>query len=57
MDIRMFGPGYEEMYREAKKQKYNKFISSAGVFLEASLRIDGRVTDQGRYPLRDARCA
>ena len=41
MDIRMFGPGYEEMYREAQ-QKYNiHFIR--GRISEASPMIDGRV--------------
>ena len=41
MDIRMFGPGYEEMYREAQ-QKYNiHFIR--GRISEASPTIDGRV--------------
>ena len=41
MDMRMFGPGYEEMYREAQ-QKYNiHFIR--GRISEASPMIDGRV--------------
>ena len=41
MDIRMFGPGYEEMYREAQ-QKYNiHFIR--GRMSEASPMFDGRV--------------
>ncbi|WP_418981870.1 NAD(P)-binding protein [Alistipes sp.] len=41
MDIRMFGPGYEEMYREAQ-QKYNiHFVR--GRISEASPTIDGRV--------------
>ncbi len=41
MDIRMFGPGYEEMYREAQ-QKYNiHFVR--GRIAEASPMIDGRV--------------
>lgn len=41
MDIRMFGPGYEEMYREAQ-QKYNiHFVR--GRISEASPMIDGRV--------------
>ena len=41
MDIRMFGPGYEEMYREAQ-QKYNiHFIR--GRISAASPTLDGRV--------------
>ena len=41
MDIRMFGPGYEEMYREAQV-KYNiHFVR--GRISEASPTIDGRV--------------
>lgn len=41
MDIRMFGPGYEEMYREAQ-QSYNiHFVR--GRISEASPTIDGRV--------------
>lgn len=41
MDIRMFGPGYEELYREAQL-KYNiNFIR--GRISEASQTIDGRV--------------
>lgn len=41
MDIRMFGPGYEEMYREAQ-QKYNiHFVR--GRISEASPMIDGRI--------------
>ncbi len=41
MDIRMFGPGYEEMYREAQ-QKYNiHFIR--GRISEASPTFDGRL--------------
>lgn len=41
MDIRMFGPGYEEMYREAQ-QKYNiHFVR--GRISEASPMMDGRV--------------
>ncbi len=41
MDIRMFGPGYEEMYREAQL-KYNiHFIR--GRISEASQTIDGRI--------------
>lgn len=41
MDIRMFGPGYEEMYREAQ-QKYNIHFLR-GRISEASPMIDGRV--------------
>lgn len=41
MDIRMFGPGYEEMYREAQ-EKYNiQFIR--GKISEASQTIDGKI--------------
>ncbi|MEG1611779.1 MAG: FAD-dependent oxidoreductase [Alistipes sp.] len=41
MDMRMFGPGYEEMYREAQ-QKYNiHFVR--GRVSEAAPTIDGRV--------------
>lgn len=41
MDIRMFGPGYEEMYREAQ-QKYNiHFVR--GRISEASPTIQGRI--------------
>lgn len=41
MDIRMFGPGYEEMYREAQ-QKYNiHFVR--GRVSEAAPTIDGRL--------------
>ena len=41
MDIRMFGPGYEEMYREAH-QNYNiHFVR--GRFSEASPTYDGRL--------------
>lgn len=41
MDIRMFGPGYEEMYREAQ-QRYNiHFVR--GRISEAAPMIDGRV--------------
>lgn len=41
MDIRMFGPGYEEMYREAQ-QNYNiHFVR--GRISEASPTIDGRI--------------
>lgn len=41
MDIRMFGPGYEEMYREAQ-QKYNVHFVR-GRISEAAPTIDGRV--------------
>ena len=41
MDIRMFGPGYEELYREAQ-QRYNiHFVR--GRISEASPMMDGRV--------------
>lgn len=41
MDMRMFGPGYEEMYREAQ-QRYNiHFVR--GRISEAAPTIDGRV--------------
>ena len=41
MDIRMFGPGYEELYREAQ-QSYNiHFVR--GRISEASTMMDGRV--------------
>ena len=55
MDIRMFGPGYEEMYREAQ-QKYNiHFVR--GRISEAAPTIDGRVQIKAedtltRRPLR-----
>ena len=41
MDIRMFGPGYEEMYREAQ-QRYNIHFLR-GRISEASPTLDGRV--------------
>ena len=41
LDIRMFGPGYEEMYREAQ-QRYNIHFLR-GRISEASPTIDGRV--------------
>ncbi len=41
MDIRMFGPGYEEMYREAQQQYNIHFVR--GRISEASPTIDGRV--------------
>lgn len=41
MDIRMFGPGYEELYREAQLKHNVNFIR--GRISEASQTIDGRV--------------
>ena len=41
MDIRMFGPGYEEMYREAQQRCNIHFVR--GRISEASPTIDGRV--------------
>ncbi len=41
MDIRMFGPGYEEMYRTAQQQYNIHFVR--GRISEASQTIDGRV--------------
>ncbi len=41
MDIRMFGPGYEEMYREAQLRYNIHFVR--GRISEASPTIDGRV--------------
>lgn len=41
MDIRMFGPGYEEMYRRAQLEYNVNFIR--GRISEASQTIDGRV--------------
>lgn len=41
MDIRMFGPGYEEMYREAQQQYNIHFVR--GRISEASPMIDGRI--------------
>ncbi len=41
MDIRMFGPGYEEMYREAQQTCNIHFVR--GRISEASPTIDGRV--------------
>ena len=61
MDIRMFGPGYEEMYREAQ-QKYNIHFLR-GRISEASPTIDGRVqikaedTLTGRPPAHERRHA
>lgn len=55
MDIRMFGPGYEEMYREAQ-QKYNIHfvrgrISEAGPTIDGRVQIKAEDTLTGR-PLR-----
>ena len=55
MDIRMFGPGYEEMYREAQ-QRYNIHfvrgrISEAGPTLDGRVQIKAEDTLTGR-PLR-----
>lgn len=41
MDIRMFGPGYEEMYREAQQKSNIHFVR--GRISEASPTIDGRL--------------
>ena len=41
MDIRMFGPGYEEMYREAQQRCNIHFVR--GRISEASPTIDGRL--------------
>ena len=41
MDIRMFGPGYEEMYREAQQRCNIHFVR--GRISEAAPTIDGRV--------------
>ena len=41
MDIRMFGPGYEELYRQAQQQYNIHFVR--GRISEASQTIDGRV--------------
>ncbi len=41
MDIRMFGPGYEEMYREAQIRHNIHFVR--GRISEASPTIDGRI--------------
>ncbi len=55
MDIRMFGPGYEELYREAQ-QKYNIHfvrgrISEAGPTMDGRVQIKAEDTLTGR-PLR-----
>jgi len=52
MDIRMFGPGYEEMYREAQ-EKYNIHfvrgrISEAAPTLDGSIQIKDEDTLTGR---------
>ena len=41
MDMRMFGPGYEELYRQAQQQYNIHFVR--GRISEASQTIDGRV--------------
>ncbi|MDE5708836.1 MAG: FAD-dependent oxidoreductase [Alistipes sp.] len=41
MDIRMFGPGYEEMYREAQQRFNVHFVR--GRISEAAPTIDGRI--------------
>ncbi len=41
MDIRMFGPGYEEMYRRAQQEFNIHFVR--GRISEASQTIDGRI--------------
>lgn len=41
MDIRMFGPGYEEMYREAQQRCNVHFVR--GRISEASPTLDGRI--------------
>lgn len=41
MDIRMFGPGYEELYRQAQLEYHINFVR--GRISEASQTIDGRV--------------
>ena len=41
MDIRMFGPGYEEMYREAQQQYNVHFVR--GRISEAAPTLDGRI--------------
>ncbi len=41
MDIRMFGPGYEEMYREAQQQCNVHFVR--GRISEAAPTLDGRI--------------
>jgi len=55
MDIRMFGPGYEEMYREAQ-EKYNVHfvrgrISEVGPTIDGRLQIKAEDTLTGR-PLK-----
>lgn len=55
MDIRMFGPGYEEMYREAQQQHNIHFvrgrISEASPTIDKRLQIKAEDTLTGR-PLR-----
>ncbi|MDR2912199.1 MAG: FAD-dependent oxidoreductase [Alistipes sp.] len=41
MDIRMFGPGYEELYQQAQQESHINFIR--GRVSEASPTIDGRI--------------
>jgi heterodisulfide reductase subunit A len=41
MDIRMFGPGYEELYQQAQQESNVNFIR--GRVSEASPTIDGRI--------------
>jgi len=41
MDIRMFGPGYEEMYRDAQQRLNIHFVR--GRISEAGPRLDGRI--------------
>lgn len=41
MDMRMFGPGYEELYRQAQQQYNIHFVR--GRISEASQTIDGRI--------------
>ena len=55
MDIRMFGPGYEEMYREAQ-QRYNiHFVR--GRISEASPRSTAACRSRPRIRLQGVRCA
>lgn len=55
MDIRMFGPGYEEMYREAQQRHNIHFvrgrISEAGPTIDGRIQIKAEDTLTGR-PLR-----
>lgn len=54
MDIRMFGPGYEEMYREAQQRCNIHFVR--GRISEASPTIDGRVQIKAEDTLTGRRC-